>query len=190
VNPRSPISPNSKEYKHVIPQALAFSEGKYGDDALQILARELSVSKKAAATLLHFIPRYVAVVSNRPDNVWTRKLQSINVQHVAISSYHSSATNQTAHSVQGLLLPAEESLGFGRAMATDKAIVTRYQEFWRDGEFEVVSPEGLNRWTCTVAHKRVWLMKKAGLIEFPDNSVIQMLRRSDGSLLFRLPYRF
>jgi hypothetical protein len=174
--------------KHVIPQAMAFAEGTYGDDAIQTLARELDLTEEAAATFLNYIPRYVAVVSNRLDDLWTKKLNSINVQHIAISSYHSATTNQTAHLVDGLLIPAEESLGFGRVRATDKAIITRAQEFWDDGELQVIGPEGLNTWTCTTIGKQVWLMKKAGLIEFPDTSIIQILRRWDGSLLFRLPY--
>jgi hypothetical protein len=175
--------------KHIVPQALAFAEGKYGDDGAKVLARELSLSEDAANTFLSFIPRYVAVVSNRPDDNWTKKLESINVQHVAISSYHSGATNQTAHLVDGLLVPAEESIGFGSVRATDGAIITRDQEFWKDGEFRVIGPGGINTWTCTKVGKQVWLMKRAGLIEFPDNSIIQILQRADGSLLFRLPYR-
>lgn len=176
--------------KHIIPQALAFAEGRYGNDAINTLRRELKLSPEEAATFLNYVPRYVAVISNRPDDLWTKKLESINVQHVAISSYHSAATNQTAHSVEGLLIPAEESLGFGRVRATDNAVVTREHEFWKDGQFQVIGPEGLNTWTCTTTDMHVWLMKKAGLIEFADNSIIQILLRSDGSLVFRLPYRF
>jgi hypothetical protein len=173
--------------KHVIPQALGFVQGEYGADAIAILSRELKIAEKEAATLVHYIPRYVAVVSNQPNDVWTRKLQAINVQHVAIASYQS-ASHDTAHAIHGFLVPSEECLGFGRVRATDNAIVTRSQEFWKNGDIQVISPFGINTWTCTAAEKVVWLTKKAGLIEFPDNSIIQVLQRSDGSLLFRLPY--
>lgn len=174
--------------KHIIPQALAFAEGRYGDNAIDVLARELGLRQSEAATFLNYIPRYVAVVSNHFDHSWTKKLASINVQHVRISSYHNQTTNQTAHSVDGLLIPAEESLGFGLVRATDRAIVTKVQDHWKNGELKVVGPRGLNTWSCTTAEKQVWLMKKAGLIEFPDNSIVQIIRRGDGTLLFRLPY--
>jgi hypothetical protein len=174
--------------KHVIPQTLAFVEGRYGSDAIAILSRELKVSDKVAATIVSYIPRYVAVVSNQPNDAWTRKLQSINVQHLAISSYYSPVTHQTIHSVDGFLVPAEECLGFGRVRATDNAIVTPSQDVWKDGNIRVISPRGLNTWTCTTAGKSVWVMKRAGVIEFPDGSIVQLLRRSDGLLLFRLPY--
>lgn len=173
--------------KHVLPQALAFAQGEYGSDAIAILSRELGISEKEAATVLQYIPRYVAVVSNQPNEVWTRKLEALNIQHVAIVSYQS-ASHETAHGINGFLIPSEECLGFGRVRAIDNAIVTRAQEFWKDGELQVISPLGINTWTCTSAEKRAWLIKKAGLIEFPDQGVVQLVRRSDGSLLFRLPY--
>ena len=64
--------------KHVIPQTLGFVQGEYGTDAIAILSRELKIADKEAATLVHCIPRYVAVVSNQPNDVWTKKLQAIN----------------------------------------------------------------------------------------------------------------
>jgi hypothetical protein len=173
--------------KHVIPQVLGFVRGEYGEDAIAILSRELKIPEKEAGTLLHYIPRYVAVVSNQTNNVWTKKLEAINVQHVAIASYQS-ASHDTAYAIDGFLAPSEESLGFGRVRATDNAIVTRAQEFWKNEDIQVITPFGINTWSCMADGKLVWLTKKAGLIEFPDNGIVQLLQRSDGSLLFRLPY--
>jgi hypothetical protein len=174
--------------KHVIPQVTAFSEGTYGTDASEQLAKGLGISSGAAETLLSFIPRSVVVISNRYDELWTRKLDAIGVQHVAIATYRNGLTNQTVHHVEGDIVPFQTSLGFGLVRAKDAVIITQPKGFWKDGVVEIVGPEGSAKWTCTIIDGKAWIMKKRGLIEFHDGAIVQFLLRHDGSLLVRAPY--
>jgi hypothetical protein len=174
--------------KHVLPQVTAFSEGVYGDDAAKQLSNGMNISHNEARTLLSMIPRDVVVVSNRIDEKWTRKLASVGVQIMAITTYRNITTGQAVHNIEGELIPSQCSLGFGRVRAEDSAVVTQIGTFWNEGQFEISGPEGIARWECSVINGIAWLMKTKGLIEFHDGAIVQFLRRNDGSIVVRLPY--
>ncbi|MEK6303152.1 MAG: hypothetical protein AABO41_20765 [Acidobacteriota bacterium] len=174
--------------KHVLPQVTAFSEGMYGVNAAEQLARGVGINLSQAHTLLSVIPRDVVVVSNRYDERWTTKLDSVGVQHLAIASYRNVTTAQVVHKIDGELIPAQRSIGFGKVRAEDGVIVTQIGSFWKEGVFEIIGPEGAAKWICSILEGRAWLMKKRGLIEFHDQAFVQFLLRHDGSLLVRAPY--
>jgi hypothetical protein len=159
--------------KHVIPQARAFNEGVLDNDAVAAIADTLRISTAQAGTFVEFVPRYVAVVG---------------IQHIAISAFRNLHTQETAHGITGTLVVAQESLGFGRVRAVDNAIVTRAEGLPVAGDFQVVSPDGLAVWTAVTTGQQCWLMKKSGRLDFADQSIVQILRRSDGPLILRLPY--
>jgi hypothetical protein len=174
--------------KHVLPQVTAFSEGVYGDDAAEQLARGVGIPLQQARTLLLVIPRDVVVVSNRYDAAWTKKLAAVGVQHLAIATYRNITTAQAVHRIDGEIIPVQRSLGFGLVRSEDGLIVTQVGKFWREGLFDIVGPEGTAKWICSISDGKAWLMKKRGLIEFHDQAIVQFLLRDDQSLLVRTPY--
>ena len=174
--------------KHVLPQVSAFNLGEYGDDAAIILSKALGITESKAKTLLNLIPRQVVVISNKLDARWTEKLASLGVQHLVISTYANRTTAQQVHKVDGELLPARRSLGFGRVRATDGVIVTQAGTSWTEGLHKITGPEGVAAWQCSIANGKAWLMKERGVIEFHDGAIVQFIRRQDGTLLAQLPY--
>ena len=174
--------------KHVLPQVSAFSMGEYGEDAVTLLSKGLDISISMAKTLLAVIPRQVVVISNRSDTRWTEKLSTIGVQHVVINTYSNRTTSQHVHKVDGELLPAQRSLGFGRVRATDGVIVTQAGAFWSEGLHKIAGPSGVAAWNCSILNGKAWLMKERGVIEFHDGAIVQLILRQDGTLIVQLPY--
>lgn len=174
--------------KHVLPQVTAFSGGVYSDNAAVQLAAGLSVDLSIARTLLAYIPRDVLVVTNRYDEQWIRKLSAIGVQMLTIATYRNSTTGQAVHKIDGEIIPASRSIGFGRVKAEDGVILTKAGNFWKQGIFNITAPEGTGQWLCSIKNGQAWLMKMRGLIEFHDEAVVQFLLRDDNSLLVRAPY--
>lgn len=174
--------------KHVIPQVTAFCQGQYEENTSHILAAELKVQKTQADTLLATIPRDVIVISNKHDERWNHKLAALGVQHIIIDTYRNRATFQTVHKVEGDLIPAYRSLGFGRVVLTDNVIVTQTGQFWKEGTIEIHGPDGIAKWQCALTDGRAWLMKERGLIEFKHDQIVQFLLRQDQTVIVRLPY--
>jgi superfamily II DNA or RNA helicase len=174
--------------KHVIPQVTAFCEGRYEENTAAILSAALDVKKERAETLLATIPRGVIVVSNKRDEKWNQKLMALGVQHILIETYRNKTTSQTVHKIEGDLIPAYRSLGFGRVSLTDNVIITQVGQFWKEGSIDIHGPNGIAKWQCAVTNGRVWLMKEQGLIEFHNDAIVQFLLRQDQTLIVRLPY--
>lgn len=174
--------------KHVIPQVTAFCEGRYDASAASMLSKALKIGTQQAETLLATIPRDVVVVSNKRDERWNHKLAALGVQHIVIETYRNKTTAQTVHRLEGELVPAHRSLGFGRIRLTDGVVVTQAGTFWKDGQIEIHGPDGAAVWRCSVTDGKAWLMKERGLIEFHDDAAVQFLLRDDGTVIIRLPY--
>lgn len=174
--------------KHVIPQVTAFLHGDYTNSAVVQLSKALNIPEERASTLLAYVPREVVVVSNRRDEVWDQKLAALGIQHLVVSTYRNTLTGQTLHKVDGEIIPLQKSLGFGRVRATDGVVVTLAGTFWRSRSYEIIGPEGVAPWQCSIESRNAWLMKQRGLIEFTDGAVVQFLLRSDNSILVREPY--
>jgi hypothetical protein len=174
--------------KHVIPQATAFCEGRYDENTAEILSSAVKVTRQQAETLLATIPRDVVVVSNKRDGRWNQKLAALGVQHVVIETYRNITTSQAVHRIEGELLPAHRSLGFGMVRLTDGLIITQVGGFWKAGPIEIHGPDGVAKWGCSITNGKVWLMKERGLIEFHNEAMVQFLLRHDGTVIVRLPY--
>lgn len=170
--------------KHVIPQVRAFRLGEYGQEVWNALADGLGISVDQAATITRYVPRYIAVVSNQEDDHWLKTLASQNTQLVTISEYDGGYLNKSALLVNGSLIAAEQSLGFGTVYATQQIIRTPVNPFWKPGEYRIMEPEGMAAWSCVIEKDGVWLAKKKGLIRLDDRSIVQILRRGD-SIEFR-----
>jgi|ERR1035438_2276631 hypothetical protein len=95
---------------------------------------------------------------------------------------------KTVHKVEGDLLPAYRSLGFGRFSLTDGVIVTQVRQFLKEGSIEIHGPDGAAKWLCSTKGGKAWLMKEQELIEFHNDAFDQFLLRHDGTVSVRLPY--
>lgn len=172
-------------YKHVLPQVTAFRDGDYGTETCSAaIARATGVSVDRATTLLRYIPRYVAVVSNQEDAVWASVLAEEAVQYMSIASF-ARALGPPAYLVKGLLHPAEHSVGFGTALPSLQTIRLPRSDFWRDGTYRVVEANGVADWNCFVDAQVVWLTKQRGLITLPEGAWVQLIAQGNGSLLLR-----
>lgn len=174
--------------KHVLPQVTAFLHGDYAASAAALLASAIGISEQRASTLLAYVPREVVVVSNRMDEVWDEKLAALGSQHLVISEFRNTLSGQTLHKVDGEIIPSQKSIGFGIVRATDRAIITLVGSFWRNGPYQISGPEGMATWQCTVVGKTAWLLKQKGLIEFPDDTVVQFLVGGGEQIVVRQPY--
>jgi hypothetical protein len=174
--------------KHVLPQVQAFMRGDFAANSALLLARALGVSEKQGQTIMAYVPRDVIVIGNKIDGVWKSKLNSIGVHYLAIETYRNRVTAQTANRIDGDLIPAQRSIGFGQVRAIDRVITSKAGDFWKAGEYLITGPAGIANWTCVVADATAWLMKTSGILEFNDGAYVQFVQRLDGSVVVRSLY--
>lgn len=173
--------------KHILPQVDGLANGIYEIEAAKQLSKNLDISVADAQSLIEFVPRYVAVVSNNPSAVWSTKLATFNVQHVAISTFRDRSSSQTVHKVDGAFIADAHSIGFGLVHATENAISTRDVPDLTLGEFEARTYKGVSKWTSLKADGKIWLVKK-GPIEFEPQKYVQILRSSTGQIVINKIY--
>ena len=102
---------------HVLPQVRCFQYGQPEDSCITSLVRAFpAIPETQAATILRYLPRYVAVVGNLPNVEWTKSLKALEVQHLTVSIYRD-RNGRIAHEVEGRLVASKESLGFARFSA-------------------------------------------------------------------------
>jgi len=168
--------------RHVLPQVRAFRDGDYESDlCAAAIAASTGLAHDEAATLIRYVPRYVAVVSNHEDVIWASSLAQENIQYLSVVSYER-PVGPPAYLVTGLLSPAQRSLGFGQARPFQQAIRLQWSEFWRSGPYRIVDPSGVAVWDCVVEGQVVWLSKRRGVITLPESAWVQLLLQ-DGDLI-------
>lgn len=173
--------------KHVLPQVRAFQYGDFQPDCVSILSRELGVDDQRAATLLHFVPRSVAVIANKWNQDWALGLRALTIQFLAISLFRSS-TGSEALEVDGSLEVVSAHLGFGTYSAVDRALVFPADIAVPEGEVQINDPEGgLGTWDVKRASSLVWFTKSVGLPDLVDKSQVQLVRTVSGGLSMRRP---
>jgi hypothetical protein len=165
--------------KHVLPQVRAFRFGEYSGQACGALARELNVSRDIADTLIRYVPRYVAVIANHEDEAWAKALAAENTQLMTIASYSGSGFDRTALFVEGSLVAAQQSLGFGKVMATMQVVTLPAGSFWKDQTYRITDHHGCANWSCRLDGTKAWLSKKQGLIQLPDSCWVQFIQQND-----------
>jgi hypothetical protein len=164
--------------KHVLPQVRAFRLGDYGQEAECALAEGIGVTVDQAATILRYVPRYIAVINNCEDDRWRAALEAENVQFMTIASY-GGCPDKSALLVNGGFYAAEQSLGFGKVYATQQAIMVAPNPFWREQEYRISEPGGTGSWACILNGKSVWLTKNRGIMQMVDNTMVQIMRHGD-----------
>lgn len=170
--------------KHVLPQVRAFRDGDYGQDSIKIIARATAMSVDRVATLIRYVPRYIAVVSNHENQAWEKQLAAENVQYISIAAYERPA-GAPAYLLTGLLKAAERSVGFGTVLASYQAIRIPRSDFWDARAYRVLEPDGAADWDCFVDDRVVWLTKRRGIVTLPDSAWVQLIAQDDNRILLR-----
>lgn len=171
---------------HVLPQVRCFRYGDPEESCVTSLVRAFSVlTREQAASLLTYIPRYVAVVGNMPDPVWTTKLSALDVQHLTVTVYRDSS-GRTAHEVEGRLIVRAESLGFARFSATDNCLRIPRGCGLPTGSIQIVDQFGNpSTWTVTDESGVLWVQKQRGPALLPPDCYVQIIRSIDGRVSIR-----
>ena len=172
---------------HVLPQVRAFRYGTPTSECEGILARELKILTESAKTLLDHVPRAVAVIANKRDFEWYTMLRAHNIQYLAVSKF-SSSNGVDAVEVDGSLEVLQESLGFGRYIATDRSLRFPRLAKLPIGTIRINDPEGsFSLWTVTRDDHYTWITKETGVPDIPNSSLVQLVRTMGGEISSRRP---
>lgn len=171
---------------HVLPQVRCFRYGDPETSCVTSLVRGFSdLSREQATSLLTYIPRFVAVVGNLPDPIWTTKLSALDVQHLTVSVYRD-RNGRFAHEVEGGLSVRAESLGFARFSAVDNCLRIPRGCGVPIGNIQIVdqfgNPAG---WTVREEIGVLWIRKDLGPALIPHDTLVQIIRSFDGRISIR-----
>jgi hypothetical protein len=171
---------------HVLPQVRCFRYGDPEESCIGSLVHAFSVlTRDQAASLLSYIPRYVAVVGNMPDPVWTATLGAVDVQHLTVSIYKD-RNGRTAHEVEGRLFVRAQSLGFARFSAIDNCLRIPRGCGLTVGNVQIVDQFGnVAGWTVREEAGILWIRKDCGPVLISHDSLVQIIRSFDGRISLR-----
>lgn len=179
---------------HVLPQVRCFRYGEADDSCITSLTRSFNsvITRAQAATVLHYIPRYVAVISNMPDAEWTTSLRALDVQHLTVSVYRD-RNGRSAHEMEGRLVARTESLGFARFSAIDNCLRINKGCDLPVGRIQIIDQFGnLGDWTVHEGASVLWIRKDRGPALISHNCYVQIIRTFDGRVSLRpsaIPHR-
>jgi hypothetical protein len=168
---------------HVLPQVRCFRYGDPEDSCITSLVRAFKdLSRESAAQIIRHLPRYVAVVGNLPDPMWTAQLGAVDVQHLTVSVYRN-RQGRSAHEVQGKLIVRAQSLGFAQFSAIDNCLRIPRGCGLPYGNIQIVDQFG-NRsgWTVTEEAGVLWVRKDRGPALLGHESYVQIVRSFDGRI--------
>lgn len=173
--------------RHVLPQVRCFRYGEPESSCVTSLVRAFSeLTRDQADLLLHYVPRYVAVISNLPDSMWTTKLSAVEVQHLTVSVYKD-RNGRSAHEVEGRLIAKTENLGFARFSAIDNSLRIHKYCGLPVGNIQIVDQFGNPAdWTVREDAGVLWVCKDRGPALIPHNSNVQIIRNFEGRISIRL----
>lgn len=170
---------------HVLPQIRTFRYGEPQPDCISVLANGLSMDRGQMQTFLMTVPRSVAVIANKRHGDWEIALRSLQVQMLVVSAYNSPAGVQAVE-VDGKLIAKQEHLGFGRYVATDRALRFHSAVQLPDGEIMVDSFDGTGSiWTVTRDGVSAWVTKNQGTPDIANGAFIQLIRVFGGRFSLR-----
>ena len=174
---------------HVLPQVRCFRYGDPDPSCVTSLTRAFSaITADLAAFILRYVPRYVAVVGNLPDQEWTRSLRALDVQHLTVSIYRD-RNGRSAHEVEGRLVARMESLGFARFSAIDNCFRIRKDCGLPIGNIQIIDQFGNpTDWTIREDTGVLWIRKDHGPALIAHDSYVQIIRSFDGRISIRLAH--
>ena len=127
----------------MLPQVRAFRYGEPQKDCITILARELNKTREQISTMLHVVPRSVAVIANKRPQKWEAALASLQVQFLTVLKYIS-PDGVEAINIDGRLETTKEHLGFGHYSALDKTVRFPKTLPLPDGELSIADVKGVD----------------------------------------------
>lgn len=168
---------------HVLPQVRCFRYGEPEDSCVTSLMRGFSaITRDQAATILRYVPRYVAVVSNLPDAEWTQSLRALDVQHLTVSIYRD-RNGRSAHEVEGRLVARTESLGFAQFSAINNCLRINKGSGLPVGNIQIIDQFGNPApWTVREEAGVLWVSKDRGPALLNHNAYVQIIRAFDGRI--------
>lgn len=173
--------------QHVLPQARCFRYGEPEDSCIASLMRAFSqLSHNDAKAILHYIPRYVAVISNLQSLKWTMALQGLDVQHLVVSVYQNHE-NKVMHELEGRLSARTDSLGFARYSAIDNCMRIKRDCGLPTGNVQIIDQFG-NSGSWTVHEKKgtLWIYKDSGPTLLEHESYVQIIRTHEGRISIQI----
>jgi hypothetical protein len=173
--------------RHVLPQVRAFRYGEPEPDCITALARELKIDPGAAATLVRYVPRSVAVIANKRIVQWEYSLQALSAQLLTVAKF-TTAKGEQAIELAGALEVVSRSRGFGKYSATDRSIQFPRASGLRAGKVQLSDLNGNPAlWTAQETTESIWLTKDLGTPDLPDGKFVQLVETVDGRFSLRLP---
>jgi hypothetical protein len=171
---------------HVLPQVRCFRYGEPEDTCITSLTRAFSgITSEQAVSILRYVPRYVAVVSNLSDAEWTRSLRALDVQHLTVSVYRD-RNSRSAHEVEGRLVARTESLGFAQFSAIDNCLRIKRGCGLPIGRIQIIDQFGNSAlWTVREEAGVLWVSKDRGPTLLAHNGYVQIIRALDGRISLR-----
>lgn len=171
---------------HVLPQVRAFQYGDPQPDCAMILSRELGLDLGQANTLVHRIPRGVAVIANGSSPNWEIALKALQTQFLTLVHF-ATAGGKEAFELLGSLFVVQSHLGFGTYSATDAAIRCAASIDLPDGEVQIEVARGsVGVWRVVKDKDAAWVTKTAGRPSIQDGAILQITRAYDGRITLRL----
>ena len=172
---------------HVLPQVRCFRYGEPEESCLTSLTRAFSeITRAQAGTILNFVPRYVAVVSNLQDPEWTRSLRALDVQHLTLSVYRGN-DGRTAHELEGQLTARSESLGFAQFSAVNNCLRINKGCGLAVGAIQIHDQFGnLGTWVVHEDAGTLWIRKKQGPTLIDHMSYVQIIRSDAGRIHLKI----
>jgi len=170
---------------HALPQARAFRYGEIQDDCAPILAEKLEISGSRAQTLVHHVPRSVAIIVNKRNHEWLMTFRGLDVQLLVVSVYDSSQ-GQVAFEIEGGLEMSKENVGFGEYSATDRSLRFHRGTRLPLGRVQISDSDGApSWWIITSAPDALWVTKESGTLDVSNGAFLQIIRTVEGRLLLR-----
>lgn len=171
---------------HVLPQVRCFRYGDPDPSCTTSLTRAFPfLTPEQAATLLLYVPRFVAVAGNLPDPGWTQSLRVMDVQHLTVSIYRD-RNGRSAHEVEGRLVARTESLGFARFSMIDKCLRINKGCGLPMGHIQITDQFGNPAsWTVREEAGVLWISKDRGPTLLDHDSYVQIIRTFEGRITLR-----
>jgi hypothetical protein len=172
---------------HILPQVRSFQYGEPQSDCVSSLVKSNVLNAQQAETLISFVPRNVAVITNKWNADWYLGLSALQIQLLSISVFRSNEGREAVE-VNRRLETFMTHLGFGKYVAVDRSLIFPKDLSIPDGEIQINDPAGsIGTWMIRRDSKFAWIEKTSGTPDFPDDCYIQLIRTIDGGFSFRRP---
>jgi hypothetical protein len=172
---------------HVLPQVRCFRFGDAEDECITSLCRGFSgLGRDPAASLLRYVPRFVAVAVNQSDPAWESTLRGLDVQLLVVSVFTDS-TGKLAYELEGHLHVPRESIGFAKYSAPDRSLLLPKSCGLSTGPIQIEDIYGIaSIWISREDGNGLWITKENGTPDLTHDSYVQVIRTFDGHVSLRL----